>query len=49
MSPRQFPAEVTPKAFFGVVVDDADCLHPGIHDNRTDEFEALSLQLFRQG
>ena len=27
-----------------VIVDDADCLHPGIDDHRADEFIAAFLQ-----
>src|SRR5580692_9751872 len=36
-----------PKAPRGVVVDDADRLHPSVDDRRADELEAAPLQLLR--
>jgi len=53
-SPRLFSLDlVAPETAGGMVVDDANGLHPGVDDRRPDEFEAAAFQLFgdllRQG
>src|SRR3954470_1397271 len=37
--------ENAPEAIAGMVVDDADRLHPGVDDSRTDELEAATFEL----